>query len=138
MNQSKLNQIKKILLLLMTVLGTAWAHNGFTGTGTTISYKTNPMPLKASKEGFVRFLFTREDQSLIAATECSCTILVYQGLPDPKVRPVAMGKMQMDKDSLFFKFTPSKAGMYTLVLDAKPIKHDDFQVLKIYLPLMVE
>lgn len=128
----------KGMLLALAALGTGMAHNGFTGVGTTISYKTDPAVLKATKEGMVRFLFLREDQSSIQAKDCSCTVLIYAGMPDPKVRPVAMGKMQTDKESLFFKFTPPKNGMYTLVLDAKPIKHDDFQVMKVYLPLLVE
>lgn len=132
---------KMTLLALMGLLmlpTTVLAHNGFAGVGTTLSYKTDPAPLKASKEGMVRFLFTREDQTQIQSRECNCTVLIYSGLPDPKVRPVAVGKIQQDKDSLFFKFTPPKSGVYTLVLDAKPIKHDDFQVLKMYLPLMAE
>ena len=133
---------KKMALLaligLMVLPTMAVAHNGFAGVGTTLSYKMDPSPLKASKEGMVRFLFTREDQTQIQSKECNCTVLIYSGLPDPKVRPVAVGKIQQDKDSLFFKFTPPKSGVYTLVLDAKPIKHDDFQVLKMYLPLMAE
>ncbi|GEM44584.1 hypothetical protein [Deinococcus cellulosilyticus] len=127
-----------VLMGLMVSAVPTLAHNGFTGVGTTLSYKTDPAPLKATKEGMVRFLFTRENQTQIQAKECSCTILVYSGIPDPKVRPVAVGKIQQDKESLFFKFTPPKSGVYTLVLDAKPTKHDDFQVLKMYLPLMAE
>lgn len=67
---------------------------------------------------------------LLSAKDCRCTVLLYPGEVNPRVRPTVLKVEQAEEGTFETVVTAPKAGLYSIVIDAKPVKITDFMAFR--------
>lgn len=110
------------MLFVLLVLGSLTSAHSITGIGPVngdiIFEPIDELKSKISLVAVLNYVDINEfRQNLL---ECSCTLMLYEGRPSARVKPLIVSPFKLVKNKLKTPIRFPKAGFYTLVVLGKP------------------
>ena len=119
-----------LLLLAGLTGGLALAHETVNAGNVQLEWHTNTNELLQVKGDSVLTLSMKVKDQLLKPSDCRCTVLLYAGEVNPRVKPVILETAPSEEGTLDAVVTAPKAGVYSIVVDAKPVNLNLFTAFR--------
>ena len=124
---------RRLLACAALLPGLAGAHDATSAGGVSVNMTTDANDLlRVGTPTQLVFFMIYHDELVLDASGCTCTALLYEGAPSARVRPLQLARLtSLPGGDAGASVTVTKPGLYTLVLDGRPVKFGDFDPFRL-------
>ncbi len=128
--------MKKVYMCLIVLISCLWitgvsAHELQLGESVGVMLHIEPDDVvRVGENTTIDFEITLKGGSKLKLQDCICTALIYVGEPSPRVKPVYIAPLKSTFGNPSLNFNFSTLGIYSIILDGKPLKAALFSPFK--------
>lgn len=112
---------RTVITLALLCFSPALAHETVNAGNVQLEWHTDTNEWLQAQGDSTLTLSLKVNGRLLKASDCRCTILLYAGEVNPRVKPSLLTSVQAEEGTLETVITVPKAGTYSVVIDAKPV-----------------